>query len=349
VQYYIRSRTVEEKCSFDWNIGSVVDSRDTTFEIEIPRDFTDPTSLKTFRPKMKIQNSAKIMMSGISNSQIFKACFKLSVRYGEGKSAVLLQRNKCWQINDLSFKMNMTLDELKAKKNLYFPNGDLVIHCDFGLTHVSTIVENVKFGCGNDLNFFKDSKNGSIIAGVNEELSRENLSLKRSLYTMYKERELCDVTLRAGSATFPCHKTVLCARSPVFRAMFANDMTEKQKGFVDIVDVDSQTLDLFLTSLYTDSLNSLDWETALKIYSVADKYDVLAVRKECSSFLSWQLSESNVCDVLLLADVHQYVDLSKQAQNFFLKHAKNIVHSDKWIVFMRDHLLLAAEMIRLSI
>ena len=58
-----------------------------------------------------------------------------------------------------------------------------------------------------------------------------------------------DVTLFVGGQEIPAHKTILAIRSPVFKAMFANKMTESLEGVVHIDDIELPVFQQLLRSL----------------------------------------------------------------------------------------------------
>ena len=73
---------------------------------------------------------------------------------------------------------------------------------------------------------------------------------------LFPHKEFCDVQVKCGDKSFDCHQFMLSgmllvscdncllllvhfliARSPVFRAMFQNDMAERKNKKVDVVDL----------------------------------------------------------------------------------------------------------------
>ncbi|GIY19768.1 speckle-type POZ protein-like A [Caerostris extrusa] len=122
---------------------------------------------------------------------------------------------------------------------------------------------------------------------------------------MLHESVVCDVKLRTGAETFPAHWFILSARSPVFRAMLQSDVNEKAQDCIDIEDVDAETVRRMLLYMYTDACEDLQWESASKLYAAADKYQILSLKEECSSFLMSNLDTANACDALMIADLHK--------------------------------------------
>ncbi|GFR23445.1 tdpoz3 [Trichonephila clavata] len=167
-------------------------------------------------------------------------------------------------------------------------------------------------------------------------------TLKEDYKTLYTDGTLSDVKLCTGTQSFPAHTAVLCARSPVFKAMFSDDTKEKNKGSVDVVDLDDDTLHRMLLYMYTCSLEDLKWESVLRLYEAADKYEILSLRKKCSAFLEDRLTPTNACDALVLADRHQ-THFKDVVQNYILDRERCVFLSEEWKVILENNLKLAAE------
>ncbi|XP_055951871.1 TD and POZ domain-containing protein 4-like [Argiope bruennichi] len=153
---------------------------------------------------------------------------------------------------------------------------------------------------------------------------------------------LSDVCLRADNTSFPVHKLILSSRSPVFKAMFTKDMKEKTSKCIDIPDMDADTLHQLLFYIYENKLQKLTWEMAANLFEAADKYEILDLKEKCSTFLMDFLSVSNVCQTLVLADMHHDESLQKSAQDFILNNSE-IIYSDRWKDFRQNYPKLALE------
>ncbi|GFS73576.1 speckle-type POZ protein B [Trichonephila clavipes] len=167
--------------------------------------------------------------------------------------------------------------------------------------------------------------------------------LKEGMEQLYNEGTLTDVKLCTSTGTFHTHKAILSARSPVFRAMFTTDMLENIQERVDLPDVEADTVRRMLLYVYSNKLEGLRWDSSLKLYSAADKYEILTLKRKCSSFLKQNLSPSNVCDVLILADMHYDGDLKKAAQDYVFENEVNVFSSHEWADCMKNNVTLAAE------
>ena len=66
--------------------------------------------------------------------------------------------------------------------------------------------------------------------GEDEDTIEENRGFLQLLHT----GELADVDVVVGDHTFHCHKAILGAKSPFFKAAFVHDMKEKATGKITI-------------------------------------------------------------------------------------------------------------------
>ena len=91
---------------------------------------------------------------------------------------------------------------------------------------------------------------------------------------------MTDVEFLVGEEALGAHRSLLCARSPVFAAMFASGMKEAENGHVRIEDVDPPSFERFLKFLYTGLMDeSLAMDE--KLFAVADKYQVETLMELC--------------------------------------------------------------------
>ncbi|GFR08010.1 tdpoz1 [Trichonephila clavata] len=116
--------------------------------------------------------------------------------------------------------------------------------------------------------------------------------------------------------------------------MFTNDMREKNSECVYIEDLDDDTVQRMLLYMYTAALPDFKWDIACDLYAATDKYEILCLKNECSSFLKDNLSQDNACDLLILTDMHQDEDLKTAVQDYILIH-RSIFNTNEWKRFMK--------------
>ncbi|GBO00412.1 TD and POZ domain-containing protein 4 [Araneus ventricosus] len=252
-------------------------------------------------------------------------------------------RNYIDRKHTLNFPINLGKNFLD-KKIEYLPNDNLTLRCQCTL---STGIEFERIEeTFYDLQltpFLEEKLNASSFASCPAGAKSALADIK----SLYKDQILTDVQLKTLTKTFPVHKFILCARSPVFRAMLTTDMKEKNLNCIQVDDLDDSTIEQFLFFLYTDVLENLQWESAMKLYYAADKYQVQHLIDVSSSFLITGMNTINITDLLIIADRHQDSNIKIAVENFICEKGKKIFSSDEWENFMETNPLLAMKTMHL--
>ncbi|GBO19996.1 Speckle-type POZ protein [Araneus ventricosus] len=247
---------------------------------------------------------------------------------------------------DCSFFEFLEKDKLESDKSPLLPNDVLTLRCEFQIQTdpVWSRIEHYRYSNLEDLE-------PTIVEMPEMHHGRPDLSFtvccpfKKAFEDLYGDESLSDVSLRAGSKSFPAHKNVLSVRSPVFEAMFTRDMREKTSNIVDIPDLNAETLNRLLLYIYKNTVQELQWESAMDLFRAADKYQLLDLGKKCSFSLKSNLSLTNVCSILSLADMHEDGDLRKTAVDFISEHDDEVFNSNEWKNFKMENFQLASEVI----
>ncbi|GFT35069.1 TD and POZ domain-containing protein 3 [Trichonephila clavipes] len=238
--------------------------------------------------------------------------------------------------------LSLYMDEMMKDKDLYLPNDVLTLHCECSFTAgiVLEEIEKITFAYPPSIQerSLENKKTSSDLTRI----------LQENLESLYKENLLCDTKLKTKTGTCLAHKNILSARSPVFKAMFNNDMKEKNSEYVYIEDLDDDTVQRMLLYIYTATVPDLQWDIACDLYTAADKYEILSLKSKCSSFLKDNLSQGNACNLLILADEHQDQDLISAIQDYILIH-RGIFNTKEWELFMKTNLQLAANLMHLKL
>ncbi|XP_055355874.1 uncharacterized protein LOC129601164 [Paramacrobiotus metropolitanus] len=119
-----------------------------------------------------------------------------------------------------------------------------------------------------DLTFHMDE--GSVGAAVN----------RADLKNLLDSHTLSDCTLVCEGQEFPVHRAILAGQSPVFAAMFQNDMQEKATGICKINDIGVDALKIMIEFVYTRASVTTD-DNLPELWMAADKYDMADLRAEC--------------------------------------------------------------------
>ncbi|CAL1282224.1 unnamed protein product [Larinioides sclopetarius] len=275
--------------------------------------------------------------------------FQLSVLDASGNGTECF-RDEFWfdeRIGTKRFALLRTKRMLMEEKNLYLPDDVLTIQCECAISFDVALEEIEKISY-DSAPLQHNEPDGYCLDKANLLIESKSV-LNGNLQSMLDDRTLFDVKLRTTNRTYPAHKCILSARSPVFKAMFSNNMKEKISEYIDIEDFDDDTITLMLQYIYTAEVKELDWETALHLYQASDMYEILTLRNVCSFYLKANLCPSDACETLVLADLHDDDDLKSYVQDFILKDIKNIVKSEEWEHLRKFNPKLAADTVHLEI
>ncbi|XP_071033405.1 TD and POZ domain-containing protein 3-like [Parasteatoda tepidariorum] len=170
-------------------------------------------------------------------------------------------------------------------------------------------------------------------------------SLQKDMRALLLDEKHADVKLRTNNHVISAHRSLLRARSPVFYAMFDQEMIETKTGIIDMPDVDLEILNKFLEFLYTGTIEEFDYDNALKLLIVADKYQVSSLCDLCSIFLVSELTVENVCEVMCVADMTNNESLKTSAMEYLTNHAAEVMGSTDCKRWMEKNPKLSAEII----
>lgn len=173
----------------------------------------------------------------------------------------------------------------------------------------------------------------------------EHSDLAEDFKNLFFSKENADVTLNVKKKIFSAHKAILAARSPVFAAMFKNEMAEKKTGVVNISDCDVEAFNIFLLFLYS---GDLDFEkcNVCHLYKISDKYDVSKLKLICVDFMTKNLSVENIFEILILGDQFSESQLLAEVQCFFNNKFEEIVSSRNWESFLKNNFRLANSLLK---
>ena len=162
---------------------------------------------------------------------------------------------------------------------------------------------------------------------------------------LFTSKSNADVTLNVKRKVISAHKAILGARSPVFAAMFKNDMKEKKTGEVNISDCDFDAFNVFLLFLYSGERQFTKCNVC-ELYKIADKYDVQPLKLMCVEFMTENLSVENFGETLILANKFHEEELLTHAQMFFNENFEKLFSSDSWESLFKDNFRLVNKLLK---
>lgn len=173
-------------------------------------------------------------------------------------------------------------------------------------------------------------------------------TLESNLKYILETESHTDIILEIGETKLKAHKSILCARSPVFAAMLSLNMFECQSGVIEITDTDTTVMKELLYFMYTDQLSS---PTILKdqsesLFCAASKYQIMGLVTICEDQICHDVNLENILSILCLSDTYGSSRIKEKAfqlitQNYTLFQKQNLVGLDKSLM---DEIQFAIDM-----
>ena len=146
---------------------------------------------------------------------------------------------------------------------------------------------------------------------------------------MWVNKELVDVKIVCEGRAFDCHKVLLAAQSPVFKAAFENDTKEAKERKLEIEDLDSDTVEEMIKYMYSEKIDNIEMKS-MNLLVAADKYDLPGLKKLCEESLMASVSTETVLDVFVFADVHNAERLKKMTKALIVQNGDEVVKQSGW-------------------
>ena len=159
-----------------------------------------------------------------------------------------------------------------------------------------------------------------------------------SLNDLRIHRELCNIELVVGDVRIPAHKSILCACSPYFKAMFSSSYSEASQGSVIIRDVSSTALELLVQYFYTSEIY-ITTDNVQELLSVSCMFQITSLKDACCEFMRRHLGVTNCLGVRAMADLHSCAQLRKLADNFAKKNFTSVIESEEFLKLEVEHLI----------
>ncbi|XP_078572295.1 kelch repeat and BTB domain-containing protein 12-like isoform X1 [Branchiostoma floridae x Branchiostoma japonicum] len=118
---------------------------------------------------------------------------------------------------------------------------------------------------------------------------------------LQKEGAFQDVIFEVENQQFPCHRLVLSAASPYFRAMFTSGMVESRQKTVVLQGLDSGIFKEIMSYIYSGTLHVF-LDKVQPLYQAADLLQLDYVRDTCSSYMAMNVERANCLDLYNFAD-----------------------------------------------
>jgi len=141
---------------------------------------------------------------------------------------------------------------------------------------------------------------------------------------MFQDKDFMDFTLESEDGTkFPCHKIVLGTQSSVLKRMFLSPMEEKKESNLRL-KYKTDIVEKFVQFFYKREIEAEIEENIDSFLELADMYDIPNLKDQVEEVAISKLTEENMVDMFLLADLYSAEELRKAAEHIIRKNKKKV-------------------------
>uniref|UniRef100_H9GVU3 BTB domain-containing protein n=1 Tax=Anolis carolinensis TaxID=28377 RepID=H9GVU3_ANOCA len=151
--------------------------------------------------------------------------------------------------------------------------------------------------------------------------------LQDGLKDLLDHNKFLDCVLKVKGKEFPCHRLVLAACSPYFRAME-----------ISLEDVDPEVMGKILHYIYTSELEITE-QNVQDIFSVANMFQIPSIFTVCVSFLQKRLCLSNCLAIFRLGLMLDCARLAVAARDFICDRFALISRDEEFFQMSPDELI----------
>ncbi|XP_047248185.1 kelch-like protein 12 [Girardinichthys multiradiatus] len=158
--------------------------------------------------------------------------------------------------------------------------------------------------------------------------------ITHGLKQLLDAQQLCDVTLLVEGKKFMCHRVLLAAVSPYFRAMFTSPLVESRLSEIRLEEVTPSVMETVIQFVYTGEAG-LSLETAEDLFVAANRLQVMPLQDLCSRFLFEHLSVENCLGMYSLARSHHDQLLLRASLRLVAQHFPRVARQKDFLLL--DH------------
>lgn len=154
--------------------------------------------------------------------------------------------------------------------------------------------------------------------------------LQDGLCDLLENDKFVDCVLKIQDKEFPCHRLVLAASSPFFKAMFLSNLEESKKREIVLKDVEPGVMGMILRYLYTSDIN-LTEQNVQDIFMVANMYQIPSIFSVCVSYLQEKLVLGNCLAIFRLGLLLDCPRLALTAREFICERYQVVVRDQDFL------------------
>nr|XP_060622168.1 kelch repeat and BTB domain-containing protein 12 [Anolis sagrei ordinatus]XP_060622170.1 kelch repeat and BTB domain-containing protein 12 [Anolis sagrei ordinatus] len=167
---------------------------------------------------------------------------------------------------------------------------------------------------------------------------QHGLNLLNQVKNMKELTEMTDVVLVAEDEKFPCHRLMLAAFSPYFKAMFTCGLIECTQKEVALHDMSAESVSVLLHYMYTAELH-LSNSNVQSVAITAFFMQMEDVFQLCQAYMMNHMDTSNCVGIYYFAKHIGAEELSDQARKYLYQHFAEVSLQDEILEVEAQQLL----------
>ncbi|KAF8788282.1 TD and POZ domain-containing protein 3 [Argiope bruennichi] len=169
--------------------------------------------------------------------------------------------------------------------------------------------------------------------------------LREDLKNLWNSTDCTDLTVRVKDGEeFMVHKAILAIRSTEFQNML-RESSSNDAFYLNLQDLDLEIAWELIKYLYRGEVHAETFVVYVKLYVAAVKYNILSLIKRCVHYLVTNVTEENVCELLILGDSFKDEILLIAAQEYISVKRQIILNSDEWKQLIKEHPHLGSKLL----
>lgn len=175
----------------------------------------------------------------------------------------------------------------------------------------------------------------------NDRKRKSNFSATiRNMAEMGLNGEMADLEIIVEGQAFPCHRLILSAVSPYFRAMFNSGMIESHNGKVELPDVTKDVFEIIRTFIYTGNIemDKINEENIFDILSASALFEINAMQEECEKVLGNQISNDNCLTLFKMSRMFGAKTLFETCRPFIMEGFNGLWKSEEFTTLHQEDL-----------
>lgn len=262
-------------------------------------------------------------------SEEVRAKFKFSILNSKREESKAMESQKAYKFvegKDWGFKKFIRRDFLMEEDNGLLPDDVLTLLCEVSVVGQETTT-NIKL-------FENESEKIPVIPS-----SKLAFDLSTLLTT---NSEFSDVTFLVENEEVLANKAILACRSPVFMAMFKKSKkpfheSASKNPKIQVTDMSPIIFKKMLNFIYTDRIISLEVDQIEELLAAADRYQLERLKIICERKLCQFITVTNVCSILVRADMHGSGYLKEKCLEFINHNCLQVTETESWNLLAEEH------------